>query len=232
MKSKILVVLIFIVSIFVLTSCINKNTDAYKFKREYESLNGTKVFDKKVRNIVISKDNPFVYKSAKDIIKMMDNKQSFVVYFGFAKCPWCRSVLPTLDKVSKKEGLDTIYYVDIFEIRDTLKVDENGELITEKKGSKDYYKLLEYLDNVLDEYNLNDINGNKVETNEKRIYAPNVISVVNGKAEKMTTGISDKQTDAYMKLTPEMKKETYDKFKCVIKCVIDNKTTCSKEKQC
>ena len=163
---------------------------------------------------------------------MIDNKETFVVYFGFAKCPWCRSVLPTLIDVSKKQKLDTVYYVDIYNIRDILSVDENGSLITQRKGTDDYYKLLTYLNDVLDDYKITDDNGNKLKINEKRIYAPNVISVVNGKAAKMTTGISKKQTDPYMKLTSEMKQETYNDFNCVIKCVIENKTTCTKEKQC
>ena len=232
MKNKLLLVLITVFCIIFLLSLIDKESDAYKFKREYEKLNGTKINNQKVRSIVIDKRNPFIYKSAKDIIQMMDNKETFVVYFGFAKCPWCRSVLPTLIDVSKKQKLDTVYYVDIYNIRDILSVDENGSLITQRKGTDDYYKLLTYLNDVLDDYKISDEKGNKLKINEKRIYAPNVISVVNGKATKMTTGISKKQTDPYMSLTSEMKQETYNDFNCVIKCVTENKTTCTKEKQC
>lgn len=232
MKNKILFVLITFLLIFLLISNIDKTNDAYKFKREYERLNGTKINDQRVRSIVISKRNPFVYKQAKDIIKMMDNNETFVVYFGFAKCPWCRSVLPTLIDVSKKLDLQAIYYVDIYDIRDTLKVDRTGNIITEKKGTDDYYKLLTYLNDVLKDYDLKDEKGNTVKTNEKRIYAPNVVSIVNGKATKMTTGISKLQTDPYMRLTSEMKRETYNDFECVIKCVVENKTMCAKEKQC
>lgn len=232
MKNKLLVVLITIISIFILTSCVDKNSDAYKFKREYESLNNTKINNQKVRNIVIDKNNPFIYKNAKDIIKMMDDKETFVVYFGFNKCPWCRSVLPTLIDVSKDQKLDTIYYVDILDIRDTLKIDKDGNVVTDKKGTDDYYKLLTYLNDVLDDYNLINEEKKKIETNEKRIYAPNVVAIVNGKAIKMTTGISKKQTDPYMKLTNEMIKETYNDFKCVIKCVTENNNICTKQKEC
>lgn len=232
MKKKLLVVFICLLSILSLVGCKEINSDAAKFKKEYESLNGTKINGNTVRELDIPKDNPFIYKEASDIIEMMDNKESFVVYFGFAKCPWCRSVLPTLIDVSKNQGLDTIYYVDIYDIRDKLTINENGEVIKETEGSNDYYKLLEYFDEVLSEYELYDSNNEKVETNEKRIYAPNVVSVVDGKPKDLTTGISDKQTDAYMELTEEMIEETYNDFKCIIKCVLDNKNTCSKEKQC
>ena len=55
---------------------------------------------------------------------------------------------------------------------------------------------------------------------------------MDGKAKDLTTGISEKQDDAYMTLTKEMKKETYNKFKCIIKCVLESKTTCTKQKEC
>ena len=226
---KVLVVLVVIISILTLTSC--KETDAQKFKNEYESLNGKTINDKKVRNVSISKNNPFVYKTEDDIIEMMDNKESFVVYFGFSKCPWCRSVLETLIEVAKDQNLDTIYYVDVYDIRDTLKVGSDGSTKVEKKGTNGYYKILEYMDNVLDDYYVYQDNE-KMYAKEKRIYAPNVVAVVDGKATKMTTGISEKQTDAYMKITKEMKKETYNKFNCVIKCMQDSKNTCTKEKEC
>ena len=230
MKRKLLFTFIITISIFSIIGCAK--SDSIKFKKEYESLNNTTINNKKVRNVNIDKNNPFVYKTAGEIVTMMDNNESFVVYFGFNKCPWCRSIIETLIKVSEDEGLDTIYYVDILDIRDTLKVDKDGNVVTDKKGTKNYYKLLTYLNDVLDDYSLYDENNEKKETNEKRIYAPNVVSVVNGKATKMTTGISEKQTDAYMKLTKEMEAETYNDFKCVIKCVLDSKNTCTKQKEC
>ena len=231
MKRKVLVCIVSIISIFTLFGCSN-NSDALRFKKEYENLNNTKINNKEVRNVNISKNNPFIYASEEDIIKKMENKESFVVYFGFSKCPWCRSVIETLIEVANKEGLDEIYYVDVLDIRDTKVVDENNNVTTQKEGSEGYYKLLEYFDEVLSDYNLTNSKNERVDAKEKRIYAPNVVSVVNGKAKDLTTGISEKQTDAYMTLTDEMKKETYNKFKCIIKCVLESENTCSKEKEC
>ena len=48
----------------------------------------------------------------------------------------------------------------------------------------------------------------------------------------MTTGISDKQTDGYMKLTKEMEKDTYNKIKKVLKQVSDKSNTCYLDKGC
>lgn len=232
---KLIIVLVVTIAILVGALLIfnNQNSDAVKFKKEYESLNDTKreKDGQIIRSITIPKNNPMVYKEAEEIVDMINNKESFVVYFGFNDCPWCRSVIPTLIEVSKDEGLDKIYYVDVKDIRDEMMVNEEGKAVTSKKGSEGYYKLLKALDGVLDDYNLRK-DETSVSTNEKRIYAPNVVAVVNGKPEKLESGISEKQSNAYMKLTEEMKKETYEKFKCLIKCVTESSKSCSPKAGC
>ena len=237
MKNKIIIIAIILILIlgvgifFFMNNQKEENSgDALKFKEEYESLNGTKreKDGKTIRTIKIDKDNPMVYKDASEIVKMINNKETFVVYFGFADCPWCRSILPTLIKVAKDLELDKIYYVDVKEIRDVLELDENGKIKTTTKGSDAYYELLKQLDNVLADYTLMDAEENKIETGEKRIYAPNVVTVVDGKAKKLESGISDKQTDGYMKLTDEISKDMYNKLKNTLKIIVD-KDTCSLE---
>ena len=118
-----------------------------KFKEEYESLNGKVIdgTDLVHRRITIPDDHPFVYKSANDIITMMDNGETFVVYFGFANCPWCRRVLPTLIEVAQDLELKEIYYVDVSEIRDIYKLD-GEEVVLTKEGSEGYIGLLERFD--------------------------------------------------------------------------------------
>lgn len=229
---KILIISLACVLAFTTTACsLFKKTDAVKFKEEYESLNGVK--SKKTgkinRSVNISKDNVFVYKKASDIVDAINNKETFAVYFGFSECPWCRSVISTLSEVATDIGIDEIYYVNVSDIRDELEV-KNGKIVTKKQGDKSYMKLLKLLDNVLDDYTLTDDNDKEISTSEKRIYAPNVVSVVAGKAIKKDTGISDKQTNPYMKLTAKMKKETYNKFKCVLDCIVETNNTCTKEK--
>ncbi len=231
MKKKIFFLITLALTLCFVTGC--GKTDASKFKEEYESLNGTtNKSGKVIRTITIDKDNPIVYSTAEEIVKKIEDKETFVVYFGFASCPWCRSVLPTLLDVSKDLKLDKIYYVDILNIRDSLILDDNGKLITETEGSEAYYKLLTLLDSVLSDYSMSDKDGNKIETNEKRIYAPNVVGIANGKPLELTTGISSLQTDAYMELTPEMIKETTSMFRCVIKCVLESNNSCSLDKAC
>ncbi len=210
-----------------------EKTDATKFKEEYEELNGKKSESgKEIRTIEISSDNPFKYKEAKDIVNLMEKKESFIVYFGFNSCPWCRSMLPTLVSVAKDNNVDTIYYVDIKNIRDVKEVDKKGKVSTTKEGSDDYYKLLDLFDNVLSDYKLTDSKDKEVDAKEKRIYAPNIISVIDGKPTKLTTGLSDKQDDGYMELTDDMKKDMYESIEKVIKEYSNNNTSCNSKEKC
>ena len=231
-KNILILVSLLLLLILVIIYLLTGSNDAIKFKKEYESLNGTKTIDKShtMRTVNIDDNNPIIYKTEDEIVEMISNKETFVVYFGFPNCPWCRSVLPNLLEASRDLNLDKIYYVNVLEIRDRIEL-KDGELTTTEKGTKGYKKLLKLLDNVLSDYNIKDDNGEDISTGEKRIYAPNVVAIVNGKPEKMTEGISEDQTDAYMKLTKKMNKESYNLFKCVIECVTENKI-CKNDKKC
>lgn len=210
----------------------NSQTDGIKFKEEYEKLNGKKNDQgKKYREITIDSKNKMVYKTTEEVLNLIDKKKSFVLYFGFDTCPWCRSVVPTLASISKELNQE-VYYIDVKDIRDTFELDDDNKPKLVKKGSKDYSKLLEKLEPVLEDYTLTDSDNNEIKVGEKRIYAPSIVSVIDGKAKELTTGISDKQTDGYMKLTKEMEKETYNKIKKVLKQVSDKNNTCYLDKGC
>ena len=210
----------------------NSQTDGINFKEEYEKLNGKKNDQgKKYREIIIDSKNKIVYKTTEEVLDLIDKKKSFVLYFGFDTCPWCRSVVPTLASISKELNQE-VYYIDVKDIRDTFELDDDNKPKLVKKGSKDYSKLLEKLEPVLEEYTLTDSDNNEIKVGEKRIYAPSIVSVIDGKAKELTTGISDKQTDGYMKLTKEMEKDTYNKIKKVLKQVSDKNNTCDLDKGC
>ena len=210
----------------------NSQTDCIKFKEEYEKLNGKKNDQgKKYREITIDSKNKIVYKTTEEVLNLIDKKKSFVLYFGFDTCPWCRSVVPTLASISKELNQE-VYYIDVKDIRDTFELDDDNKPKLVKKGSKDYSKLLKKLEPVLEDYTLTDSDNNEIKVGEKRIYAPSIVIVIDGKAKELTTGISDKQTDGYMKLTKEMEKDTYNKIKKVLKQVSDKNNTCYLDKGC
>lgn len=227
MKKKLLLVLIIVVSIvltiFILKPFEKEVLDNLKFKEEYEALN-----NKDYINVTIPEINPFIYSNTKDIIEKINNKENFVIYFGFSKCSYCRNILPILIDVSQYLELDKIYYVDIFDIRDMMIINDNNELEITKEGTMEYKKLLEILDNVLEEYILEDKNGNTISTNKKRIIAPSVVTVVEGEVISLETGISD-NFDLNKKLDKKDTKIVYDKFYKILDDFIIRDSMCGTE---
>jgi thiol-disulfide isomerase/thioredoxin len=230
---KIFTIILIMMLTLTLTGCSDKpveKTDALKFKEEYEKQNGVKneKYNVTTRTLNIPEDNPMVYATAEEIVTKIENKETFVVYFGFSDCPWCRSVVEELIHVAKDLNVEKLYYVDVKELRDVKELDEDNNVITSKEGDKHYMELLNKLDSVLDDYTLTDKDGNEISAGEKRIYAPNVVGVANGIPTELETGESEKLTNPYDELTDEMRKETYNKLKCVFKCFEDNTPTCKK----
>lgn len=215
-----------------------KNTDAVTFKTEYESINNKSVDEERTyRTLEIPDDNPFVYVTAEELVEKIDNKETFVVYFGFNTCPWCRSVLSNLITSAKDNKVDKIYYVDVKNIRDTYTLNEDNKPIRTVEGTKGYYDLLDRLDRVLEPYaNLTYTVTKKkkttikeVEVGEKRIYAPNIVVVRDGASVGITSGIPKKLDDAYAELTDEMNQDSLEQFNNLLKllhgdsCSIDDK---------
>ena len=232
MKNKVLIMLIMIVAVFSFVACgkeekqnnndSDNNKAALEFKEEYEKLNGTvNKNGKEHRTITLSENNRFVKTTAEEIVKKIENEDSFYIYFGSNLCPWCRSVIEMADKVSRENDIDKIYYVDIWDedgneiLRDKYIVNSNNKIELSVEGTDSYKKLLEYLDELLEDYNVTDNNGESISTGEKRIYAPNFFYISKGKATRMTTGTSPLQKDSREELTEEMLKdeeEMFDKF--------------------
>ena len=215
MKRLLKLLFIFIITI----SLCGCQSNAKRFKEEYESRNGLKTSSgKEYRTIEIDEHNPFVYTTLEELNKKIENNETFIVYFGAWWCPWCRSTLPTFIKKAKEYNINKVYYVNVREttneeddIRDIYKRDPKGRIELYHEGTEAYHKFLEIAGNVLKDYNSHDI----VVENTKRVGAPNFIMFKDGKAVKMTTGKSDLQSDGYMELTEDIIKDferNYDEF--------------------
>lgn len=210
MKKYICLFIIMIISIMVV-GCLgedaNRDENSNRFKEEYESLNEKESKNKKIYpKVEIPEDNPIKYSNADEIINIIENGTG-VIYFGYKECPWCRSAVPSLLDAAKEANIDTIYYMDLKDERDIKTVDENGKVIEEKEGSDDYKKLLKALDKYLDDYIIEDINGNKINTNSKRIYVPLVIFIKDGKVIGIHNDTVESQTDPYQGLNEKQKEE-------------------------
>ena len=147
---------------------------------------------------------------------MIEDKKTFYLYVGDTLCPWCRSVIEKSIEVAKKNKIDTIYYIDIWDeegkeiLRDKYEV-KDGKAVKVLDGTPEYKKLLEYFNTVLSDYTLTD-KDKTIPVGEKRIYAPNFFYIKDGEVQKMIEGISDKQNDPREKLTKEILKDEEEAF--------------------
>ncbi len=136
----------------------NAQSDAERFATEYTS---------------VSKDNPFVYKSGQEVIDVIEHGTG-VVFLGFPSCPWCQAYAGYLADVAKENGLDKIYYYNIYDAR--------------QNNTEEYQKLVQLLGGNL-QYD---------EDGHRRIYVPDVVFVIDGRivgndleSSKDTAGESD-----------------------------------------
>src|SRR5574344_737021 len=139
----VLVIAAALVAIFALNKKSDEKViseDAKKFKKEY-----TQVAD----------DNIFKYKTAEEIIKILDHGTG-IVFLGFPECPWCQRYAKYLNEVAKENGASCIYYYNIKEDR--------------KNNTENYQKIVGLLSGNL-QY---DDEGNE------RIYVPDVTFVKDG----------------------------------------------------
>ncbi len=211
------------------------NSDALKFKEEYEELNGEKNQNfQEYKLLEIDEDNPVKYADYDELIDVIKNKTG-VIYLGFPPCPWCRTALPVLFDVLKDNNIDTLYYKNILTVRDSYVV-EDGKLTYELddegkeiKGEDGYFKLMDALDEHLTDYVIS-FEGKTYETGEKRIYAPTVIFVKDGKVIGLHVSTVESQESGYDELTKEQYEELYSIYEDYI---LEMKSeTCSSDFSC
>lgn len=186
-----------LLSAFLLVGCVQES-DAFRFKKEYESLNGKE--NEKGRdyvNVSIPEENPMVYADLDTILNVIETEG--IIYFGFDECPWCRNALPVLIEAANEKEVEKIYYYDIKEIRDELELNEDGSITTVKEKSEDYQKIYDALYDSLSVYD-----GLEDET-IKRLYAPTVFFIKHGKVVSMHESTVESQVDPSVPMTSDQK---------------------------
>lgn len=225
-QNKIILSLVMLFTLVIIGICVfaikNRDeivvTDAIKFKEEYESINGSvnENNGKTYLNLSISTENPVVYKSDTEIVDIMKNEQA-IIYFGFSKCPWCRSIIETLLKACEQNNIKTLYYVDIYNIRDTYKINDSKKIEKINKGTEGYKDILKFFGKKLDDYTLTDNDGNEYSTKTTRLYAPTVVTVDNGAIKDIHVSTVESQIDPYSGLNDDQKGELYTIYDNMIK---------------
>ena len=54
-------------------------------------------------------DHVYIESVMKEVAEKMDKGETFAVYFGFSKCPWCVEAVPILNDVAKEYKANVLY---------------------------------------------------------------------------------------------------------------------------
>lgn len=177
-------------------------SDGERFKQEYEELNDSHL------EVNIDSDNMIKYIGLEEAIDIIKNDTG-VIYFGYPSCPWCRNAVPVLLDAASSTSLDTIYYVNAYNIRDVKEIDD-GNIVTTNEGDRLYDDLLEVLDDILDPYTLTLDNGEVIDFGEKRLYVPMVLFVKDGEVVSYHLSTVDSQEDPSISLNDSQRDELYN----------------------
>ena len=206
-----------------------QTADEKKFKDEYESLNGVE----NNKTISIMKDNNIQYITMAEASKLLDSGTG-VIYFGYAGSFWCRNAVPVLLDAMQETKLDTIYYVNIRpdskkenDLRDEYTLDSRNKAKKTKTADDSYYEILLALANDLSDYVLTTDTGKKVNTGEKRLYAPTVAAVKDGVVIGFHEGTLDghdlDEDNHLADLTKDQEKELLDVYKKLLNKYLEEK---------
>lgn len=188
-------IILFILIIVIIVMLLSKgedsseviyNPDAERFVNEYEKLNNTEdtTNGKLYPNVDIPSDNVIDYSNSYEILEILDDKETAVVYFGYSTCLYCRSAIEVLCDAASETDLDKIYYLDA------------------EKKDRNYTKIINALG---DSITVN-------EKGVKEIPLPLVLFISRGDIVSYWKGTLSSQKDPYIKLNDSQKqglKEIY-----------------------
>ena len=207
-----------------------EKTDALKIKDEYAKLNNmiNENNQRAYPNVILSEDNLFYNANEEEVINILNSEG--IIYFGDYKDAYSRTLISLVDKISKELNSEKIAYLNIFDIKDEIDLDDLNEPIIKKEGSSGYYKILKILDEYLPNYYLTSETGEKIDTLEKYIIVPTIIFVKNGKVVNIKTGTIDSQKNGYDALTSDeenkIREELTEMFKNNLSNVCENNEIC------
>ena len=143
---KLLAALLGVLMLMTACGCQDKSSEALRFKREYEQLNGQKDDDgKPYPEISIPEENTVRYVDSEKICEAFENG-THVIYLGWPECGWCRRMLPVLLQTVKEYSGISVYY---FSIKAARQAYEDG---SDEKLAQIYLNIVEELKR--DDYDL------------------------------------------------------------------------------
>lgn len=236
--AAIMIAIVFLVGLFAIQHASDKNEeknyvpteDEVAFKEEYESLNGTA--NTKV-NII--KDNNIVYIDMKKASELLESG-SGVIYFGYSEDEFARTAIPVLLEAMSSSDLNKIYYVNLIpenkaenDLRDLYTLNSKNKAKIAKEATEEYSLVRTALANHLDDYVLLTSKGKKVNTGQKRLNSPTVVSVVEGQVmgfhEGTVEGHVINKEEKLPALTKDQRKLLLEEYTAVISSQLNKKCT-------
>lgn len=208
-------------------------TDALKFKKQFEAVNSlvNPFTNEKYIELHIDDDNPFVYKTGKEIVDILNN-ESAIIFMGYPESDLTRVFLPIFLDVLKENNLNKVYYLDILEIRDKYKY--SGSIVPElvHEGTKAYYEIVEFLNDYLDRYYVNDPEGNRYDTAVKRINTPTIVTIKSKEVINYHFGIGNNHDEEHAALSEEEQASLKGTLTEIIKSYKEATEICSSNIAC
>ena len=202
----ILVMVLFLVSMKTDEPGVQFTEDEVNFKNEYENLNGTEYKTSILKTISIPGDNNVKYITEKDILNEI-NTGDKVIYLGWAECNWCRTMLPILLETLKENEIETLYYFNFKELRTAYELGEDEEKV------EIYEELLKIVGEDINQ----EFDEESLRSGIKKIVAPTVIFIKDGKY----IGLHEKTVDSQTKSSDVLKEEQEKELKGIYQELID-----------
>ncbi len=182
----ILLVVIFIVG-FKKYQDIYRSTDNYQFLTDYN----------------ISLKSKVTYVNGLEALDVF-NKERAILYIGDKEEELCQQNMAIFTNVIDKYDIINFYYLDISNELPLFQINDD-KVSKVKDGSESYYKLIEYLDSVLNEKVILE-NNKEYKCGEKEIKLPFVITIEDGKILNYHEGLikdefDEKDNELRLKLT-------------------------------
>lgn len=176
------------------------NTDALKFKEEYESINGKydELTNLTAPSVTINKNNPIKYLSDSDILDKL-TKDTNIIYMGYPEDGFSRRILPVLFDFANKNKIKTIYYYNFYNLQQDYEKNEDQEKIA----------LYENIINVLGD-TVTETYTEGIHSGIKRLSAPSIYFIKDGQVVGSHYNAVESYTNFNIDLTSEEAKELFN----------------------
>ncbi len=167
-----------IVIVILITACGSPQVGSVADMSDYEGLD-----DKETQVFIVS--------DVKDFLQRLDNKETFVAYFGFANCPWCNDAISVLNAEAKKKQIN-IYYINT----------RPNRWVKANSGIPDYDLLLKKVGQFL----------GKNEEGNAYLYVPFVFFIKDGDVIFAHQGTVDGYEPEFIPFSDELKEQLKEKY--------------------